>query len=101
MLITKADEAMAEVSWRRKDLQYKVNADESSYKDGYNEANEWYYVKDKLPPTGETVLLYYGIDIMGKAIMSTGCVDYKGNWYTHIDKEPLKWQKIVLPKENK
>lgn len=66
---------------------------------GYNKANEWHYVKDKLPPSGETVLLYYGVDIMGKAIMSTGCIDCKGNWYKNVDEEPVKWQEIVLPKE--
>ena len=67
---------------------------------GYNKANEWHYVKDKLPPSGETVLLYYGTDVMGKAVMSTGCVDCKGNWYKNVDEEPIKWKEIVLSKES-
>lgn len=67
---------------------------------GYNKANEWHYVKDKLPPSGETVLLYYGADVMGKAILSTGCVDCKGTWYKNVDDEPIKWQEITLPKES-
>ena len=78
-------------------------AREQSFKDGanfgYNKANEWYFVKDKLPPSGETVLLYFGTDIMGKAVICTGSVDCKGNWYKNVDKEPIKWQEIVLPKE--
>ena len=66
---------------------------------GYNKANEWHKVSDKLPPIGESVLLYYGVDIMGKAIVSTGCVDCKGNWYKNVDKEPVMWKEVVLPKE--
>lgn len=67
---------------------------------GFNKANEWHYVKDKLPPSGETVLLYYGADVMGKAILSTGCIDCKGTWYKNVDDEPIKWQEITLPKES-
>ena len=63
-------------------------------------ANEWYYCKDKLPPSGETVLLYFGTDFMGKAVLCTGRVDCKGHWYKNVDGEPIKWQEIVLPKEN-
>ena len=65
--------------------------------DGFNKAREWHLVKDKLPPSGETVLLYYGVNIMGKAIMSTGCIDCKGTWYKDVDDEPIKWQEITLP----
>ena len=64
---------------------------------GYTKANEWHYVKDGLPPSGETVLLYYGTDVMGKAIVSTGCIDCKGNWYKNVDEEPIAWKEIVLP----
>ena len=43
-------EEVMEDSWNSKELWYKVNADKSSYKmgfqDGYNKANEWHYVKD-------------------------------------------------------
>ena len=73
------------------------------YKEGFKDCqkeHEWHYVKNKLPPSGETVLLYFGTDIMGKAIMCTGCVDCKGNWYKNVDKEPFMWQEIILPKEN-
>ena len=66
-----------------------------------NKANEWHYMKDKLPPSGESVLLYYGVDVMGKAVTSTGCVDCKGNWYKNVEKEPIQWKEIVLPKEIK
>lgn len=79
--------------------EYEV---EQAFIDGYHECqkeHEWHYVKNKLPPSGETVLLYFGTDIMGKVVMCTGCVDCKGNWYKNIDGEPIKWQEITLPKE--
>ena len=67
---------------------------------GYNNANEWHKVSEKLPPSGETVLLYFGTDIMGQAVMCTGCVDCRGEWYKNVDEEPYMWQEIVLPKES-
>lgn len=60
---------------------------------------KWHYIKDKLPPSGETVLLYFGTDIMGNAVMCTGCVDCRGEWYKNVDKEPYMWQEIILPKD--
>ena len=66
---------------------------------GYNKANEWHYVKDELPPCGEDVLLYYGVDIMGKVVVSTGCIDCHGTWYKNIDETPIMWQSINLPKD--
>lgn len=60
---------------------------------------QWHYIKDKLPPSGETVLLYFGTDIMGKAVTCTGCVDCRGEWYKNIDEEPYMWQEIILPKD--
>ena len=53
-------EKEAEDSWQSKDLWYKINADESAYKtgfqDGYNKANEWHYVKDELPRKSDATL---------------------------------------------
>lgn len=66
---------------------------------GYDFAKKWHYVKDKLPPSGETVLLYFGTDIMGQAVTCTGCVDCRGQWYKNIDEGPYMWQKIILPKD--
>ena len=34
---------------------------------------------------------------MGKVVMSTGCVDCKGNWYKNVEEEPIQWKEIVLP----
>lgn len=62
--------------------------------------NEWHNVWEKLPPSGETVLLYYGTDVMGKIIVGTGCIDCLGTWYKNIDDIPIKWQSINLPKES-
>lgn len=74
---------------------------EEGFKDGaefgYNKANEWHFVKDKLPPCGEDVLLYYGVNIMGKVVVSTGCIDCHGTWYKNVDGEPIQWKEIVLP----
>ena len=64
---------------------------------GYNKTNEWHYCKDELPPIGETVLLFYGNDVMGKVVMSTGSIDSKGNWYKNVDDTPIMWQLINLP----
>lgn len=75
---------------------------EAAYMLGYNRGNEWHFVKDgDLPPSGETVLLYYGVNIMGKVVMSTGCIDCKGNWYKNVDEEPIMWKEIVLPELKK
>ena len=53
-------EKEAEDSWQSKDLWYKINADESAYKtgfqDGYNKANKWHYVKDELPRKSDATL---------------------------------------------
>lgn len=65
---------------------------------GYNETHRWYDIKEKLPPYGETVLLYYGEDALGKSILETGCIDYRENWYSKRDEIPIKWQSINLPK---
>ena len=47
-------EKEAEEGWQSKELWYKLNANEITYKtgfkDAYNKANEWHYVTDKLPP---------------------------------------------------
>lgn len=57
-------EKEAEDSWQSKDLWYKVNADESAYKtgfqDGYNKANEWHDLRkdpNDLPNNGRRVLV--------------------------------------------
>jgi hypothetical protein len=101
-------EKEAEESFMCKKVLYKWETDKRSYiggfsdgaEFGYNKANEWHKVSDKLPPSGETVLLHYGTDVMGKVVMSTGCVDCKGNWYKNVEEEPIQWKEIVLPKES-
>lgn len=61
---------------------------------GCDKAKEWHNVKDKLPPVGETVLVYYGVDVL-----ATATVDCHGVWYSNVQETPLKWQSINLPKD--
>ena len=58
------DEEMAEESFMCKKVLYKWETDKRSYidgfKDGYNKANEWHYVKDgDLPPLNINVLVIH------------------------------------------
>lgn len=61
---------------------------------GCDKAKEWHNVKDKLPSVGETVLVYYGADVL-----ATATVDCHGVWHSNVQETPLKWQSINLPKD--
>lgn len=124
-------EKEAEDSWQSKDLWYKVNADESAYKtgfqDGYNKAfveadknlkaivtdfnraNEWHYPsKGEYPKECENVLCYCyckGTEIkfccVGHIVVGG---DNKARWWSNNKTEELRviaWKEIVLPKEIK
>ena len=104
-------EKEAEDSWQSKDLWYKVNADESAYKmgfqDGYNKANEWHYVKDELPDEGtylviwqndkgykEIFIMHYEEDDEGESHWIDGDCEVQ-------DEYIIAWKEITLPKEIK
>ena len=87
----------------RKDLKSKFFLSEpqldlacQGFKDGYNKANEWHYVKDELPPEDVPLLcmrggnVYVAWFILGK---------WKGDKYNDV-KKPYAWKEIVLPKES-
>ena len=38
---------------------------------GYDKAKEWHNIEDEPPPVGETVLVYYGVDALGMAVLAT------------------------------
>ena len=66
------------------------------FKDGYNKANEWHYVKDELPPEDVPLLCVRG----GKIYIAwyyNGV--YHDSRYCQVQK-PSAWKEIVLPKES-
>ena len=87
----------------------------SAFKDGYNKANEWHYVKDGLPKTSCRYLVYTGgepiildfdteVNSFGYWVVSLG--DDWGvrdeDFETVKDRgedEVIAWKEIVLPKE--
>ena len=89
----------------RKDLKSKFFLSEpqldlacQGFKDGYNKANEWHYVKDELPKDNEYVLIYTNLNncyVAGKVenhFMSKG-------WGFIPMSTVIAWKEIVLPKE--
>lgn len=106
-------EKEAEDSWQSKDLWYKINADESAYKtgfqDGYNKANEWHYPsKGEYPKECENVLCYCrckGTEIKFCCVGHTVTGgDNKIRWWSSDRSEKLNvyaWKEIVPPKEVK
>jgi hypothetical protein len=123
-------EKEAEDSFNGKKVLYKSSTDKCSYidgfKDGYNKANEWHYVKDgDLPKVGQKCYFiysnFYGEDnkvIFSKSTVNvltgvyafvldeeTGEETTKPCFYDDINddeidlKEVYAWKEIVLPKE--
>ena len=74
----------------------------SAFKDGYNKANEWHYVKDGDLPQVKTWVIgfYYGKDNWHKIFYRAD-----GNWWGEgqLCQPPYAWKEIVLPglEENK
>lgn len=66
---------------------------------GQDKAKEWHNIEDEPPPVGETILVYYGVDVLGMAVLATATVDCHGVWYSNVQETPLKWQSINLPKD--
>ena len=92
-------EKEAEESFMCKKVLYKWETDKRSYidgfKDGYNRANEWHYVKDgDLPKDDNDVLVLLKDETMQ--------VDYyfsKIGWNLSCKADVIAWKEIVLPKE--
>ena len=109
---------MKEAEEYRKDLKSKFFLSEpqldlacQGFKDGYNKANEWHFVKDgDLPPLNTNVLVIHRwarTPEVGKRIevfidssvwVWAMCSDrYR---YTSDDENVIAWKEIVLPKES-
>jgi len=94
----------------RKDLKSKFFLSEpqldlacQGFKDGYNKANEWHYVKDgDLPKNNTQVLVFLEnkrmkISIFMENKFTLWNKDY--NTYTKLY-DVIAWKEIVLPKES-
>ncbi len=83
---------------------------ERAYKDGaefgYNKANEWHFVKDKLPPikkeyNGRSELVL--VLSKEKEMQYAQYVEKEKTWargICEINFKPYAWREIVLPKES-
>ena len=88
-------EKEAEESFMCKKVLYKWETDKRSYidgfKDGYNKANEWHYVKDGDLPKENQLVMVYRVNPLGANIAIT-------NWYdSYKDTKVIAWKEIVLP----
>ena len=96
-----------EVEEYRKDLKSKFFLSEpqldfacQGFKDGYNKANKWHFVKDgDLPKHEVNVLVLYNVQCIDIAHYN---YDYK-EWHfiDSIVRDVIAWKEIVLPKEIK
>ncbi len=88
----------AEDSWQNKDFWFKVNTHKSSYKtgfiDGYNKANEWNNVKDKLPVSDR----YKTYIVIDKYDCSTIARFDDGKWLGNLAIENVVlWKEVTFP----
>ena len=79
-------EEEAEESFMCKKVLYKWETDKRSYidgfKDGYNKANEWHYVKDELPDEGTYLVVWQN----GNGYKEIFIMNYEED-----DEEELHW----------
>ena len=98
-------EKEAEESFMCKKVLYKWETDKRSYidgfKDGYNKANEWHYVKDgDLPKDNKEYLVLYYFNYRGKKEMHCGVRDNLHNDFETnrcYTEQIIAWKEIVLP----
>ena len=106
-------EKVVEDNWQSKDLWYKINADESAYKtgfqDGYNKANEWHFVSKEGFPNKDDIYLIIrsdGLHLGDYCCGGDGDIDCQ-SWCDYPSEEEIQddsviaWKEIVLPKEIK
>ena len=98
-------EKEAEELFKKTSLGYEMKPEleiyKDGFKDGYNKANEWHYIKDELPPEN-VPLNIITFDKNKKRRLWNG--EYKGGngqWWTgyfnHFIDVPYAWKEIVLP----
>lgn len=99
-------EKEADKKWQSKDLWYKTNTDESTYKTGfkegaefgYNKANEWHYVKDgDLPNTkfGRVDITVAYINAYENPCKMDCCFD-GANFIYWDARKPVGWKKVDI-----
>ena len=103
-------EKEAEESFMCKKVLYKWETDKRSYidgfKDGYNKANEWHYVKDELPDEGTYLVVWQN----NKGYKEIFIMNYEEDDEEELhwvdgdcevqDEYIIAWKEIVLPKES-
>ena len=99
-------EKEAEELFKKKPLGYEMKPELEIYtdgfKDGYNKANEWHYVKDGDLPKETKEYLVYKIDGYGCKSIQVMQFNNKHCWCANCQNEIKAWKEIVLPelKEN-
>ena len=102
------EELKQEAEEYRKDLKPKFFLSEpqldlacQGFKDGYNKANEWHYVKDgDLPKDDKQYLVLFFYNYKGKKEMSFGVRDnLHSDFEIHrcYTEQIIAWKEIVLP----
>jgi hypothetical protein len=99
----------------RKDLKSKFFLSEpqlnlacQGFKDGYNKANEWHFVKDGDLPKGlpNTVLVAFHNKFSDKIVTDVASYSLELDkwWFIHdlkdMEEDVIAWKEIVLPKES-
>ena len=97
-------EEEAEELFKKKPLGYEMKPELEIYtdgfKDGYNKANEWHYVKDEDLPKDEDwkwCVSYRGYYYVAKYEEMFGC--WTNQEYSEV-MQPYAWKEIVLPEES-
>lgn len=95
-------EQEAEELFKKKPLGYEMKPEleiyKDGFKDGYNKANEWHYVKDGDLPKDEDwkwCVSYRGYCYVAKYEEMFGC--WTNQEYSEV-MQPYAWKEIVLPK---
>lgn len=104
-------EKEAEELFSKKPLGYEMKPEleiyKDGFKDGYNKATEWHYVKDKLPEEDVYVYLWCkgdGYPVVARRHIFYGETEWKWNckwgsgYQLKADSEKvIAWKEIVLP----
>ena len=93
----------AEEMFKKKPLGYEMKPEleiyKDGFKDGYNKANEWHYVKDGDLPKETKEYLVYKIDGYGCKSIQVMQFNNKHCWCANCQNDVIAWKKIILPKE--
>ena len=98
-------EKEAEELFKKKPLGYEMKPEieiyKDGFKDGYNKANEWHYVKDELPKDNEYVLIYTELKntYVAKIPTEKNYFITRHGGFVQMS-AVIAWKEIVLPKEN-